>query len=146
MLVSWSMPKGLPPDPKKNHLPVQTRTIRWRTPHSRARSRGVSTRGLVKIWDRGTHECEEWTGREVKVVLNGARARGRYALIRTDGKNAPEPYRAGARDRRVRLVRPAEKLTAIGYGSGSVPNGFGSPSSLASRRANRWTLRTAKPR
>jgi len=43
--------------------------------------------GLVKIWDRGTYECEKWTDREVKVVLHGKRARGRYVLFQTRGDN-----------------------------------------------------------
>jgi bifunctional non-homologous end joining protein LigD len=43
--------------------------------------------GQVEIWDRGTYECETWTDREVKFVLHGERAHGRYVLIRTHGDN-----------------------------------------------------------
>jgi bifunctional non-homologous end joining protein LigD len=88
VLVSWALPKGLPDDPKKNHLAVQTEDH----PLSYAAFAGEIPKGeygggVVTIWDRGTYECEKWTDREVKVVLHGTRARGRYVLIHTDGKN-----------------------------------------------------------
>jgi bifunctional non-homologous end joining protein LigD len=47
----------------------------------------MASTALVKIWDRGTYECEKWTDREVKVVLHGKRARGRYVLFQTRGDN-----------------------------------------------------------
>ena len=88
VLVSWAIPKGLPLDPKRNHLAVRTEDH----PLEYAAFEGEIPpgeygAGLVKIWDRGTYECEKWTDDEVKVVLHGARARGRYVLFRTDGRN-----------------------------------------------------------
>jgi bifunctional non-homologous end joining protein LigD len=41
--------------------------------------------GTVRIWDRRTYEAEKWTDGEIKVVLRGSRAAGRYALIHTGG-------------------------------------------------------------
>ncbi len=43
--------------------------------------------GHVMIWDRGSYETEEWLPGKVKVVLHGTRARGRYVLFHTGGKN-----------------------------------------------------------
>lgn len=88
VLVSWAVPKGLPLDPKTNHLAVQTEdhplayaTFEGGIPE------GEYGGGQVILWDRGTYECEKWTEREVKVVLHGARVSGRYVLFKTGGKN-----------------------------------------------------------
>ena len=43
--------------------------------------------GTVSIWDRGRYDCEKWRQREVMVVLHGKRAKGRYVLFPTHGKN-----------------------------------------------------------
>lgn len=84
VLVSWAIPKGLPPDPKKNHLAVHTEDH----PLDYALFEGEIPAGeygggSVSIWDRGTYELEKWSAREVKVVLRGERARGRFALFKT---------------------------------------------------------------
>ncbi|MCW2538361.1 MAG: polymerase LigD, ligase domain protein [Frankiales bacterium] len=88
VLVSWALPKGLPTDPKRNHLAVHTEdhpmdyaAFAGEIP---ARQYGA---GAVSIWDRGRYATEKWTDDEVKVVLDGGRAQGRYVLIHTDGKN-----------------------------------------------------------
>ncbi len=88
VLVSWALPKGLPGDPKRNHLAVHTEDH----PLEYAMFAGDIPKGeygggKVEIWDRGTYECEAWTDDEVKVVLHGERSQGRFALIHTDGKN-----------------------------------------------------------
>ncbi|MEP7178750.1 MAG: non-homologous end-joining DNA ligase [Pseudonocardiales bacterium] len=87
VLVSWAVPKGLPPDPKVNHLAVQTEDH----PMEYATFEGVIPAGEygggeVTIWDHGTYELEKWTDREVKVVLHGTRVQGRFVLFKT-GKN-----------------------------------------------------------
>ncbi|MGH8969035.1 MAG: DNA polymerase ligase N-terminal domain-containing protein, partial [Actinomycetes bacterium] len=86
VLVSWALPKGVPDDPKRNHLAVHTEDH----PLEYAEFAGDIPKGeygggRVTIWDRGTYECETWTNREVKVVLHGSRVQGRYALFQTDG-------------------------------------------------------------
>jgi len=86
VLVSWAVPKGIPDDPRTNHLAVHTEDH----PLSYAEFEGEIPAGeygggQVTIWDRGRYETEKWTDREVKVVLHGERARGRYVLFRTDG-------------------------------------------------------------
>ncbi|PZS20944.1 MAG: DNA ligase [Pseudonocardiales bacterium] len=87
VLVSWAVPKGLPPDPKVNHLAVQTEDH----PLEYASFEGTIPAGeygggVVTIWDHGSYELEKWTEREVKVVLHGVRVDGRFVLFRT-GKN-----------------------------------------------------------
>jgi bifunctional non-homologous end joining protein LigD len=88
VLVSWAVPKGIPPDPKVNHLAVHTEDH----PLEYASFEGTIAEGEygggnVSIWDRGTYETEKWTDREVKVVLHGERTQGRFVLFHTNGKN-----------------------------------------------------------
>ncbi|MDT4938046.1 MAG: bifunctional non-ous end joining protein LigD [Pseudonocardiales bacterium] len=88
VLVSWAVPKGVPPDPKVNHLAVHTEDH----PLEYASFEGTIADGeygggKVTVWDRGTYETEKWTDREVKVVLHGERAQGRFVLFQTGGKN-----------------------------------------------------------
>ena len=84
VLVSWAIPKGLPPDPKKNHLAVQTEDHPLDyTLFEGEIPAGEYGGGSSSIWDRGTYELEKWSEREVKVVLNGQRSHGRYVLFKT---------------------------------------------------------------
>jgi len=88
VLVSWALPKGVPEDPKRNHLAVHTEDhpLEYAT-FAGDIPKGEYGGGKVTIWDRGTYECEKWDEREVKVVLHGTRAQGRYVLFQTDGDN-----------------------------------------------------------
>ena len=88
VLVSWAVPKGVPADPKKNHLAVHVEDhpldyidFAGTIP---ADNYGA---GSVSIWDHGTYDIEKWSDREVMVVLHGKRLQGRYVLFRTNGKN-----------------------------------------------------------
>jgi bifunctional non-homologous end joining protein LigD len=88
VLVSWAVPKGVPADPKKNHLavhvedhPVSYINFAGEIPA------GEYGGGQVSIWDAGTYETEKFSDREVMVVLHGKRVQGRYVLFRTNGKN-----------------------------------------------------------
>ncbi|WP_239103507.1 DNA polymerase ligase N-terminal domain-containing protein [Microbispora corallina] len=88
VLVSWAIPRGLPPDPGTNHLAVHTEDH----PMEYARFEGEIPQGeygggRMFVWDRGRYTTEKWTDREVKIVLSGARASGRYVLFQTRGKN-----------------------------------------------------------
>jgi bifunctional non-homologous end joining protein LigD len=88
VLVSWAVPKGLPPDPKVNHLAVQTEDhpLEYASFEGKIPA-GEYGGGQVTIWDRGTYELEKWNEREVMVVLDGERVSGRFVLFRTKGKN-----------------------------------------------------------
>ena len=86
VLVSWAIPKGLPLDPKRNHLAVHTEDhpLEYAT-FSGKIPEGEYGGGTMTIWDTGTYECATWTDREVKAVLHGSRAQGRYVLFQTRG-------------------------------------------------------------
>ena len=88
VLVSWAVPKGLPTDPKVNHLAVHVEDH----PLSYIDFAGTIPEGNygageVYVWDAGTYECHKFEDDEVMVTLDGHRARGRYVLFQTDGKN-----------------------------------------------------------
>ena len=84
VLVSWALPKGLPPDPGRNHLavPTEDHPLEYAT-FAGTIPAGEYGGGRVLVWDHGTYECEKWTEREVKVVLHGGRVEGRYVLFPT---------------------------------------------------------------
>lgn len=88
VLVSWAVPRNLPPDPKTNHLAVHTEDhpLEYARFHGEI-PRGEYGGGTMKIWDRGRYETEKWNDREVMVVVRGERVSGRYVLFRTGGKN-----------------------------------------------------------
>jgi bifunctional non-homologous end joining protein LigD len=87
VLVSWAVPRGIPPDPKQNHLAVHTEDHPMMyLEFSGDIPAGNYGAGQMTIWDQGTYETEKWSDREVMVVLHGERARGRYVLFQTDGK------------------------------------------------------------
>lgn len=85
VLVSWALPKNLPPDPHTNHLavhvedhPLEYGSFEGDIP------KGQYGGGHVEIWDAGSYDTVKWHDGEVIVDLHGRRATGRYALIRTD--------------------------------------------------------------
>ncbi len=86
VLVSWALPKGLPLDPARNHLAVHTEDHPLEYLDFEGEiPRGEYGGGRVVIVDRGTYELERWKRDEVKVVLHGERAVGRYVLFATGG-------------------------------------------------------------
>jgi bifunctional non-homologous end joining protein LigD len=87
-LASWAVPKGIPPDPRKNHLAVQTEDhpLEYLDFHGEIPA-GEYGAGTMRIWDRGTYETHKWRDKEVMVTFHGERVRGKYVLFRTDGKN-----------------------------------------------------------
>lgn len=104
VLASWAVPKGLPMDPKTNHLavPTEDHPLEYAS-FAGEIPKGEYGAGQVYIWDRGTYELEKWDEREVKFVLHGSRVAGRYVLFRT-GDNwmihrmAPAPGSDGGGD------------------------------------------------
>jgi bifunctional non-homologous end joining protein LigD len=87
-LASWAVPRGIPPDPKRNHLAVRTEDhpLEYLEFHGEI-PEGQYGAGTMRIFDTGTYELEKWRENEVMVVLHGERVRGRYVLFRTNGSN-----------------------------------------------------------
>ncbi|MCC7364516.1 MAG: DNA ligase D [Dehalococcoidia bacterium] len=88
VLVSWAVPKGLPVDKSVNNLAVHTEDhplsyydFEGEIP------KGEYGGGRVILWDQGTYETEKFRDSEVIVTLHGKRARGKYVLFQTEGKN-----------------------------------------------------------
>jgi bifunctional non-homologous end joining protein LigD len=88
VLVSWAVPRGIPPDPKRNHLAVHVEDhpldyidFEGQIP------KGEYGGGKVIVWDHGTYETVKWKDDEVMVVLHGERLEGRYVLFQTRGKD-----------------------------------------------------------
>jgi bifunctional non-homologous end joining protein LigD len=86
VLVSWAVPKGIPPDPKKNHLAVlvEDHPLDY-IDFAGDSPQGNYGAGTVKIWDRGTYETEKFRDDEVIVVFHGERLQGKYVLFQTKG-------------------------------------------------------------
>src|SRR6478609_10083300 len=87
-LVSWAIPKGIPVDPKRNNLAVQTEDhpLEYLDFHGEI-PEGNYGAGTMKIFDRGTFEVHKWRDKEVMVTFHGERVRGKYVLFKTGGKN-----------------------------------------------------------
>ena len=90
VLVSWAVPRGVPPSYKRNNLAIMTEdhpmdyaTFEGSIPA------GEYGGGSVTIWDDGRYELEKWRDDEVIATLEGRPGgplgRVRLALIRTDG-------------------------------------------------------------
>ena len=77
--ASWAVPKGMPEEPGVRRLAVQVED------HSLEHMGYTGAR--VQIWDEGDYDLEKWEDDKIVVELHGKRLDGRYALIRTDGKN-----------------------------------------------------------
>ena len=88
VLVSWALPKGVPADPKKNHLAVhvEDHPLDY-IDFAGDIPAGNYGAGSVSIWDHGTYDTEKFSDREVMVVLHGKRVKGRYVLFQTNGEN-----------------------------------------------------------
>jgi len=120
VLVSWAIPKGIPPDPKTNHLavhvedhPIEYIDFKGEIPE------GNYGAGEVKIWDQGTYDVLKWRDKEVMVVFHGERLQGKYVLFPTKGKNwmihrmdppADEGREPMPRDIKPMMARLAERV------------------------------------
>ncbi|MEA2426187.1 MAG: hypothetical protein QOH13_2597 [Thermoleophilaceae bacterium] len=84
---SWAVPKGVPEERGVRRLAIQVEDhsvayMKW----SGTIGKGYGA-GKVLIWDKGNYDLEKWEADKIVVELHGKRLEGRYALIRTDGKN-----------------------------------------------------------
>ena len=88
-LASWAVPKGIPPDPKRNHLAVRTEDhpLEYLDFHGEIPA-GSYGAGTMRICDRGTYELAQVARQRGDGHLpRRARCAGRYVLFRTGGKN-----------------------------------------------------------
>ena len=86
--ASWAIPNGVPLDPSENRLAVRTEDHPLEYMEFEGEiPAGEYGAGTVKIWDRGSYECEKWEEGKVIFSFAGERLGGRYALFRTGGKD-----------------------------------------------------------
>jgi bifunctional non-homologous end joining protein LigD len=86
VLVSWAVPRGIPPDPRRNHLAVRTEDHPLEYLEFQGDiPAGQYGAGTMAIWDRGTYEVHKFRDDEVMATFHGERVRGRYVLFRTKG-------------------------------------------------------------
>jgi bifunctional non-homologous end joining protein LigD len=87
-LLSFAVPRGIPPDPKRNHLAVHTEDHPLEYLDFEGDiPKGEYGAGKMRIWDRGRYAAQKMNDKELIVTLHGNRSRGRYALFQTDGDN-----------------------------------------------------------
>ncbi|GAB3609513.1 ATP-dependent DNA ligase [Humibacter ginsengiterrae] len=112
VLVSWALPKGVPTDPKENHLAVHTEDhpldyggFEGDIP------RGEYGAGHVDIWDSGVYDLEKWRdGEEVIVTLHPSAEGGlggrpvKVALIHTGHSTRGGSGGSGAADEKNWLI------------------------------------------
>ena len=88
VLVSWALPRGIPPDPGENRLAVHTEDHPLEyLDFEGTIPKGEYGAGEMRVWDRGTYEAEKFEPAKVVVTFHGERMRGRYALFRTKDDN-----------------------------------------------------------
>ncbi|WP_054816460.1 ATP-dependent DNA ligase [Nocardia arizonensis] len=126
VLVSWAVPKGPPTSPDQNRLAVHTEDhpLEYLDFHG-VIPEGEYGAGEMTIWDEGTYETEKWREDEVIVAFHGRRLTGRYALIRTDGKQwlmhlMREQDRADPSD----PVRAQPRIIVTARGQAKFPRGL----------------------
>ena len=123
-LASWALPRGVPPDPARNHLAVRTEDhpLEYLEFHGTIPA-GEYGAGTMEIWDHGTYETHKFSDREVMITLHGERVEGRYVLFRTRGDDwmihrMDPPQDPG-------YVAPPERLEPMLAKSGELPRDDG---------------------
>jgi bifunctional non-homologous end joining protein LigD len=117
VLVSWAVPKGVPPDPRRNHLAVhvEDHPLSY-IDFAGDIPEGSYGAGAVTVWDQGTYEEVKWTEREVQVVLHGRLLEGRYVLFQTGGKSwmihRMDPPQDAAREAMPERLEPMQAKLA----------------------------------
>ena len=88
VLLSFAVPRGIPPDPKRNNLAVHTEDHPLEyLEFAGDIPKGEYGAGTMRIWDQGHYGAEKIRDDELIINLHGSRVRGRYALFQTDGDN-----------------------------------------------------------
>lgn len=86
-MSSWAIPKARLPHGKEKLLAQKTEDhpISYNKFHGEI-PEGEYGAGTVEIYDSGTYEEIEWSADKIKLKLNGKKEKGRYTMIKTDGK------------------------------------------------------------
>ena len=73
VLVSFALPRGLPLEPKRNHIAPHTEDhpLEYLDFHGEIPA-GSYGAGTMTIWDRGTYETLKWEPRKIEVALHGS--------------------------------------------------------------------------
>jgi len=120
VLVSWAIPKGIPPEQKSNRLAVhvEDHPLSY-IDFAGEIPKGSYGAGEVRVWDTGTYETHKFRKDEVIVTFHGERLRGKYVLFQTDGKNwmihrmdPPESEREAMPERLVPMLAKLSGLPA----------------------------------
>lgn len=144
VLVSWAVPKGVPPTTAKNSLAVMTEDHPMQyLDFAGEIPRGEYGAGTMTVWDTGTYALEKWRDDEVIATLTGREGgplgRVRLALIRTEGRGEKSqwllhrmktdadghPQNEGApvvaRDRAAPMPSPVAADAVIGRSASDTP-------------------------
>jgi len=83
VLKSWAVPKGIPIEPNKKRLAVETEDhpIEY-SKFEGSIPEGQYGAGTVKIWDKGIYETKEWKNEIIEFFPKGKKMTGKYVLIR----------------------------------------------------------------
>lgn len=142
VLVSWAVPKGVPPTPDRNHLAVMTEphpleylTFAGNIP------RGEYGAGSMTIWDTGTFELEKWRDDEVIVTAmgrpDGPLGTVTLVLIRTDGAGEKSTWLLHRK--KASSSSPSEQTDPIPSLPPAPMLALASTPALAQAAAQRWS-------
>ena len=148
VLVSWAVPKGPTIDPGERRLAMRTEDH----PVEYLDFEGVIPAGQygggdVIVWDWGRFEPEAETrdpvaalrAGEIKFVIHGERLRGRFVIVRTDGRRR---RRGGTDDDREQwlLIHKRDAFAEVGW------NAEDHPTSVKTGRTNDEVRKGVEPR
>lgn len=109
VLASWAVPRGIPRDPNDNRKAVRTEDHPLEYLDFEGEiPKGQYGAGTMRIFDRGTYECEKWWDDKVMVTFHGERVRGRYALFATGGDSRGGRSADRGRDWMIHRMDPPE--------------------------------------
>ena len=125
VLVSWAVPKGLPPEPGTIRLAVRTEDH----PLEYASFEGVIPAGeygagSMSVWDRGRYETVKWSDREVDVVLHGSRVDGEFVFFRRESGGSGRDWMVRRRHVAVRpdwVSLPESVLPMVAVEAAGLP-------------------------
>jgi len=88
VLRSWAVPNGIPEEPGSNRkaIPTEDHPLAYADFEGEI-PEGSYGAGTMRIWDRGTYECEKWTDDKLTLTFHGERLSGAYAMFRTRDEN-----------------------------------------------------------